>query len=168
MFDLKPHAPQEIAGPWKPIATNVTGIQIGEAFPHLAQMMDQLVIVRSLVGNQSDHDAIQVFNGHNPQKPTPSGGWPQFGSAVAKLQGLVDPSVPPFASLCYTCTHGPYNEPGPGFLGPSLAPFHAMGQTRDDMLRRGLSVNRLADRKALLQRFDDLRREADANGAVQA
>src|SRR4051794_23798266 len=44
MFDLKPHAPREIAGPWKPIATNVTGIQIGEAFPRLAQMMDQLVI----------------------------------------------------------------------------------------------------------------------------
>src|SRR3979409_2398433 len=46
MFDLKPHAPKEIAGPWKPIATNVNGIQIGEALPRLAQMMDQLVIVR--------------------------------------------------------------------------------------------------------------------------
>ena len=93
MFDLKPDAPKEIAGPWKPIATNVTGIQICEAFPRLARIMDKLVVVRSLVGNQADHDAIQVFNGHNPRKPTPAGGWPQFGSAVAKVQGPVDPAV---------------------------------------------------------------------------
>ncbi len=168
LFDLKPLAPKEIAGPWKPIATKVTGVQICEALPRLARIMDKLVVVRSLVGNQADHDAIQVYNGHHPRKPTPSGGWPQLGSAVAKLQGPVDPSVPPFVSLCYTCTHGPYNEPGPGFLGPSLAPFRAMGKTREDMLLRGLSVSRLSDRKTLLKRFDCMRREADANGAVKA
>jgi uncharacterized protein (DUF1501 family) len=168
LFDLKPAAPKEIAGPWKPIATNVPGVQICEALPKLARIMDKLVVVRSLVGNQADHDAIQVYNGHNPRKPTPSGGWPQLGSAVTKLQGPVDPSVPPFVSLCYTCTHGPYNEPGPGYLGPSLAPFRAMGQTREDMLVRGLSVDRLADRKTLLQRFDSMRREADVNGSLKA
>src|SRR5579871_1406650 len=168
MFDLKPNAPKEIAGPWKPIATNVTGVQICEALPRLAGIMDKLVVIRSLVGNQSDHDAIQVYNGHHPKKPTPSGGWPQFGSAVAKLLGPVDPSVPPFVSLCYTCTHGPYNEPGPGFLGPSMAPFRMMGKTREDMLLRGLSIDRLADRKTLLKHFDIMRRDADANGAIKA
>jgi uncharacterized protein (DUF1501 family) len=168
LFDLKPNAPKEVAGPWKPTATNVTGIQICEALPRLARIMDQLVVVRSLVGNQADHDAIQVYHGHHPRRPTPGGGWPQFGSAVAKLQGAVDPSVPPFVSVCYTCTHGPYNEPGPGFLGPSMAPFRAMGKTREDMLLRGLSVDRLADRKTLLTSFDTLRRDADANGAFQA
>src|SRR5271165_1695346 len=65
MFDLKPNAPQEIAGPWRPTATNVTGIQICEALPRLARNMDKLVLVRSLVGNQAGHDAVQVFNGHN-------------------------------------------------------------------------------------------------------
>ena len=168
MFDLKPGAPKEVAGPWKPTATNVTGVQICEALPRLARIMDRLVVVRSLVGNQADHDAIQVYNGHHPKKRTPSGGWPQLGSAVAKLQGPVDPSVPPFVSLCYPCTHGPYNEPGPGFLGPSMAPFRAMGKTREDMLLRGLSVDRLADRKTLLKRFDTMRRDADANGTVKA
>ncbi|HLJ98150.1 MAG TPA: DUF1501 domain-containing protein [Gemmataceae bacterium] len=168
LFDLKPGAPKEFAGPWKPIATNVTGVQICEALPRLAGIMDKLVVIRSLVGNQSDHDAIQVYNGHHPKKPTPSGGWPQFGSAVAKLLGPVDPSVPPFVSLCYTCTHGPYNEPGPGFLGPSMAPFRMMGKTREDMLLRGLSIDRLADRKTLLKHFDIMRRDADANGAIKA
>src|ERR1700738_2433724 len=42
MFDLKPNAPAEIAGPWRPIATNVNGIHICEAFPRLAGMMDRL------------------------------------------------------------------------------------------------------------------------------
>src|SRR5882762_4862382 len=84
MFDLKPNAPREIAGPWRPIATNVTGIQICEAFPRLARIMDKLVVVRSLVGNQADHDATQVFNGHHPRRPTPAGGWPQLGSVVAR------------------------------------------------------------------------------------
>jgi len=167
LFDLKPDAPKEIAGPWKPIPTKVPGIQICEALPQLARIMDKLTIVRSLVGNQADHDATQVYNGHNPRKPTPAGGWPQFGSAVAKLKGPIDPSVPPYFSLCYTCTHGPYNEPGPGFLGPAMAPFRAMGQTRDDMVLRGIAVNRLADRKTLLNRFDDMRRDADATGALK-
>ncbi|HEV3437034.1 MAG TPA: DUF1501 domain-containing protein [Gemmata sp.] len=167
MFDLKPDAPKEVAGPWKPTATNIPGIQICEAFPRLAQMMDKLAIVRSLVGNQADHDAIQVYNGHNPRKPTPAGGWPQFGSAVAKLQGAVDRAIPPFISLCYTCTHGPYNEPGPGFLGSALAPFRPMGPSRNDMVLQGITVDRMADRKSLLKNFDTVRREVDASGSMQ-
>lgn len=167
MFDLKPDAPREIAGPWRPIPTNVNGIQICEAFPKLASMMDKLVVVRSLVGNQADHDAIQVFNGHHPRGlPVPNGGWPQFGSVVAKVQGPVDRATPPFISLCYTTTHPPYNEPGPGFLGTSMAPFRPMGPSRNDMILQGINVNRLADRRTLLRSFDSLRREIDASGTV--
>jgi hypothetical protein len=168
MFDLKPNAPSEFAGPWRPIATNVNGIQICEAFPKLAAIMDKLVIVRSLVGNQADHDAIQVFNGHHPRKlPVPNGGWPQFGSTVARVQGPVDRATPPFISLCYTCTHGPYNEPGPGFLGSSYAPFRFMGPSRSDMVLNGISVDRLADRRSLLAGFDSIRREVDATGMMR-
>jgi hypothetical protein len=167
MFDLKPQAPKEIAGPWKPIATNVPGFQICEAFPRLARMADKLAVVRSLVGNQADHDAIQVFNGHNPRKPTAGGGWPQFGSAVARVQGGVDRAVPPFVSLCYPCTHGPYNEPGPGFLGASFAPFRPTGPARDDMVLRSVSAQRLTDRKTLLRSFDAFRRDVDARGTAE-
>jgi len=167
MFDLKPDAPKEVAGPWKPMATNVTGVQICEAFPQLARIMDKLVVIRSLVGNQAGHDAIQVYNGFHPKKPTPAGGWPQLGSVVAKVQGTVDPAVPPFVSLCYTCTHGPYNEPGPGFMGPAMSPFRAMGETRDDMVLRGITVNQLAERKTLLKGFDDMRRDLDASGSMK-
>lgn len=167
MFDLKPNAPREIAGPWRPIATNVNGIQICEAMPRLARMMDRLVVIRSLVGNQADHDAVQVYNGHHPRNLAPSGGWPQFGSAVAKLQGPADRATPPFISLCYTCTHGPYNEPGPGFLGATFNPFRVMGPTRNDMILQGITLDRLADRRTLLRGFDNLRREVDSSGTAR-
>jgi hypothetical protein len=167
MFDLKPHAPAEIAGPWRPIATAVPGIHICEAMPRLAQLMERLVIVRSLVGNHADHDAQQVYHGHHPRRPVPSGGWPQLGSVVARLQGPVNPAIPPYMSLCYTCTHGPYNEPGPGFVGPACAPFRPMGPSRDDMVLQGVTMDRLADRRTLLRSFDGIRREVDATGTVE-
>ncbi len=138
MFDLKPEAPKEIAGPWRPIATNVPGIEICEAFPKLAGMMDKLVPIRSLVGSQAGHDAIQVFNGHHPARPKPSGGWPQFGSAVSKVLGPANVASPPHVSLCYECTHGPYNEPGRGFSGAVLCSVSSLGADaqRHDFERR--------------------------------
>ncbi|MCA9226347.1 MAG: DUF1501 domain-containing protein, partial [Planctomycetales bacterium] len=167
MFDLKPEAPKEIAGPWRPIATNVPGIEICEAFPELARRMDRMAIIRSLVGNQSGHDAVQVFNGHNPRRPAPSGGWPQFGSVVSKVLGPADVTAPPFVSLCYPCTHGPYNEPGPGFLGPAQSPFRPMGPTREDLVLNGITLDRLAERRALLKSVDRFRRQADASGMME-
>ena len=167
MFDLKPLAPKEVAGPWRPIATNVPGFEICEAFPRLAGMADKFSIIRSLVGNQADHDAIQVFNGHHPRQPKPSGGWPQFGSMVAKTLGPADVATPPFVSLCYPCTHGPYNEPGPGFLGAAQSPFRPMGPTRDDMVLNGVTLERLSDRRSLMRSFDQFRREADGTRMME-
>jgi hypothetical protein len=168
MFDLKPLAPKEVAGPWRPIATNMPGFEICEAFPRLAKMADKLAVIRSLVGNQSDHDAVQVFNGHHPGKATPSGGWPQFGSAVARLQGPADGATPPFVSLCYPCAHPPYNEPGPGFLGAAHSPFRPMGPTRQDMVLRGITLERLAERRSLMGSFDQFRRDADLSRTMHA
>lgn len=166
MFDLKPNAPREIAGPWRPIATKVPGFEICEAFPQLATMADKFTVIRSLVGNQQDHNAIQVFNGHHPRKSKPSGGWPQFGSMVSKIQGAARAETPPFVSLCYTCTHGPYNEPGPGFLGPAQAALRPMGETRSDMILNGVTLDRLADRQSLLNKFDSFRRDVDQSGMM--
>jgi hypothetical protein len=167
MWDLKPHAPKEIAGPWQPISTNVPGVQICEQFPLLAKNADKFTIVRSVVGSQSGHDAIQCFNGHNPRRPKPLGGWPQFGSAVAAVQGHARKETPPFISLCYPCTHGPYNEPGPGFLGPAKSPFQPMGPTKNDMVLNGITLDRLADRKSLLDSLNRFQSRADATGMME-
>lgn len=168
MFDLKPNAPAEIRGPWKPIPTNVPGIEICEAFPLMAKMMDKFTIIRSLVGNQIDHDAVQVFNGRDPLKPKPGGNWPQFGSVVAKLQGHTEPAVPGFISLCYPCTHPPYNEPGAGFLGTSYSPYRPIDPGRKELGVREITVDRLADRKTLMKNLENVRRFADTHSSMQS
>src|SRR5262245_50344060 len=57
MVDLKPDAPAEVRGEFKPIATNVPGVQICEHLPGLAKMADRLAIIRSLVGSEGHHSA---------------------------------------------------------------------------------------------------------------
>src|SRR5207302_7706908 len=57
--------------------------------------------------------------------------------------------------------------PGPGFLGPPFAPSRPLGPSRDDMVLRGITADRLADRRGLLNRFDGMRREIDASGTME-
>lgn len=167
LFDLKPEAPREIAGPHLPIKTNVPGIEICELLPQLAARMDKLVPIRSLCDAQSGHDAFQCYTGRKPVKNGgPLGGWPQFGSLVGKLQGQAERGVPPFVSLTYNTTHGPYNEPGPGFLGIGSAPFRVFDGNRENMVLSGITPKRLADRRSLLASMDGLRRDLDATGKM--
>src|SRR5262249_36741739 len=95
MWDIKTEAPAEIRGEFKPIATNVTGIQIGEVFPRIAQLMDKCVVIRSVVGATGRHDAYQCMTGWAEKDLAQLGGRPSIGAAAAKLLGPVDPSVPP-------------------------------------------------------------------------
>ena len=166
MFDLKPDAPREIAGPHRPIATNVPGIEICELFPQMAARMDKLVPIRSLVDAQADHNAYQCYTGRKPGRDAPAGGWPQFGSIVAHQQGQKVRGIPPFLSLCYDTTHGPYNEPGPGFLGVAQSPLKPLAASRSDMVLQGITSDRLGDRRALLSSLDRIRRDVDAGGKM--
>ena len=169
MFDLKMDAPSEIRGEFKPIATNVDGIEICELFPQLAKMMDKFSVIRSMVGAHGGHDAIQCLTGRTPRGPQPPGSWPSIGSVVSKLQGQVHPSVPSFLGLSPKCGHDEWGDPGkPGFLGPSHAAFEPFrGAGKDDMVLDGISLERLQDRKALLGSFDRFRRDIDSSGAME-
>ncbi len=99
MWDIKPEAPKEIRGEFKPIATKVPGIQIGETFPKIAGIADKCVFIRSIVGARGGHDAIQCMSGWPQESLTPLGGRPSIGAVVSRLQGPVDPAVPPFVGL---------------------------------------------------------------------
>jgi hypothetical protein len=167
MFDLKPNAPKEVAGEFLPIRTNVPGIEICEHMPRLAGMMDQLAVIRTICDSQPEHNAYQCFTGRNQRKLVPSGGWPSLGATVSKLQGQMVKSVPPFISLCYTTTHGPYNEPGPGFLGVPHSSFRPLGPSRQDMILNGITHDRLHDRESLRASLDLFRRDADASGMMR-
>jgi len=166
MWDLKPDAPSEIRGEFNPIDTNVDGIQICEHFPRMARMMDKFTIIRSIVGAQDDHNAFQCYTGRDQRSPMPSGAWPQFGSAISKMHGPVGAAVPPFVSLSYKCSHAPYNEPGPGFLGVAQSGFQPLGASRDNMVLSGITTDRLGDRRSLLGSLDRLRRDMDASGRM--
>jgi len=73
-FDLKPDAPDSVRGEFRRIATQTPGVRICEHLPRLAQMMDKLVPIRSVVGAQDDHDATQCFTGRHPRIGVPAGG----------------------------------------------------------------------------------------------
>jgi len=79
MLDLKPDAPSEFRGEFRPIDTNVPGIQICEHLPRIARRMDKCAIIRSIVGASGNHDAVQCLTGRRPGSG-PAGGWPSIGS----------------------------------------------------------------------------------------
>ncbi len=167
MVDLKPEAPAEVRGEFDPIATNVPGIQISELMPRVAGMMDKFAIIRSLVGSDSRHSSFQCATGR-PFRAQPQGGWPEIGSVLSKLRGPVDPAVPPAIDLSLSMQHQPYNLPGPGFLGMAHAPFKPSGDAMEDMVLRGVNVDRLGDRGTLLTSLDRFRRQADQTAAQGA
>src|SRR5436853_5185657 len=167
MFDLKMDAPSEIRGEFKPIETNVSGIQICEHLPKVAKLMDKMAIIRSIVGCNGDHYAVQCLTGRTTQN-MPPGGWPSLGSVLSKIQGPVNKYVPPFVGLSPKMGHMPWADAGtPGFLGVSHAPFKPDGAGKDDMVLNGVTLERLADRRALLSGFGRFRRDVDASGLVE-
>jgi hypothetical protein len=166
-FDLKMDAPSEVRGEFRPIKTNVPGIEICEHFPLLAGMMDKLIPIRSIVGASGAHDAFECVTGHRRNGQQPPGGWPALGSVMSKLKGPAHPAMPAFVGLSPKMGHVPWSDNGqPGFLGVAHAPFKPDGEGKVDMVLNGVTLDRLGDRKALLSGFDRFRRDADASGMM--
>jgi hypothetical protein len=172
MWDLKPEAPQEIRGEFKPIDTKVPGIQICELFPKLAAMMDKLVVIRSLSGSSGDHDAYQCMTGRKKDIAQPNY-WPSLGAWVSKAQGAANPAVPPHLTLMYRTGEARWGYPGEGgYLGMAHGPFRLVGGQGQTMksdnlaLNKALTLDRLQDRVSLLQSFDTLKRSIDDKGLM--
>jgi len=169
MWDIKTEAPKEIRGEFKPIRTAVPGVNIGECFPRIAAMMDKFVAIRSVVGAAGGHDAVQCMTGWRPGEMRSLGGRPCIGSAVGKLYGPVDPSVPSFVGLAARTQHVPWSDPGHvGFVGPAYSPFKPDGQGMENMKLNGVTLDRLGDRRTLLKSFDRMRSDMDATGGMSA
>ncbi len=168
MVDLKPNAPAEIRGEFKPIATNVPGIEICEHMPRLAAMMDKLAIIRTVVGARGEHAAVQCLTGYPEQISKVQGGRPALGSILSYLKGPVDPAVPPFVGLSPSMGHRPWADNGdPGYLGLAHAPFTPNGDDLANLRPEGLPLDRLGNRKSLQRQLDDLRRDIDSSGAME-
>ncbi len=122
-WDLKPSAPVEFRGDFKPIATNVTGIQITEHLPRTARQMDKFALIRSFRHHNSDHGPADhyILTGYFPQagfNPSlnPNNQRPAHGSIIARKLGPRG-SVPP-----YVCLPKMHPSCGPAYLGSGAAP----------------------------------------------
>jgi hypothetical protein len=160
-LDLKPDAPAEVRGPFQPIATNVSGIQISELLPRAAQICDKLCIVRSMTSPLGEHGLANryLLTGY---KPTPVLEYPSFGSVVANQQAA--PSVlPPYVAIPEV------RFAGAGFLGQRHEPFVTGGdpskpdfRVRDLDFFPGIDAERLARRREYLAEFDGVQAKLDA------
>lgn len=180
LYDLKPEAPAEYRGLWKPIPTNVPGMMISELFPRQARIADKFSIVRSLHHDNGDHfsgahamltSRIAGVNGLST-----GGKHPSIGSVISKLRGSNAPGMPAYCALPYAMSIG--LRPGyfdASYLGSAFRPFEAEGDpnARDFQIQNivppgGLSINQLDDRKSLLGRLDGIRRTVDRSGMMDS
>lgn len=160
-FDLKPDAPSEIRGPFRPIATNIPGTRICEHLPRLARMADRYCLVRSMTHGNPGHDGgmhVAMTGYSQPAENTP-----YFGSVVAKLCPPGG-NVPPYVWLQNLAGDVQPRYLTGGFLGAAYAPLR-IGNDLDTPSAPGFKVRsfdtpadvptqRLLDRQALLARVE--------------
>jgi Protein of unknown function (DUF1501) len=162
-FDLKPNAPENIRGEFKPIPTKLPGVQFGELLPNLSACNDKFAVIRSIVGLRDEHSSFQNITGYTMDLSRAQGK-PHFGSVVAKMQGAVDPVVPPFIDLFPVMQHKPYNSPGPGLLGAHFNPARMDGDDLALLRQTAVAPERFQKRQTLLGEFDTFRRSVDSAG----
>jgi hypothetical protein len=148
-FDLKPDAPGNIRGEFRPINTSVPGIQISEHFPKLAQRMEHAAVMRSMSTAESDHQLASYHLHTGYQKRAGDRVFPSLGSIVSRELGKGDSPLPNFVCI----GTGPRQFARAGFLGPDHQPLCV---TNPD---RGIDfVEALNGREAFGRQYDLLRR----------
>jgi hypothetical protein len=164
-FDMKPFAPPEVRGAFKPIATRIPGVHVSEHLPLLATRADRFALVRSMAHRENNHLVAthHVLTGH-PQpgaffdKVASRDDWPSYAGALDYLRLRRD-GVPSGVNLPTFLMEGPLTWPGQhaGFLGPRHDPWqisrdpNAAGFRVDSLrLAAGIEVGRLGDRRGLL------------------
>jgi hypothetical protein len=166
-LDLKPDAPAEVRGPFQPIGTNVSGIQISELFPKTAQICDKLCIVRSITSPLGEHGLANryLLTGY---KPTPVLEYPSYGSVVANRQ-TVPAVLPPYVAIPEV------RFAGAGFLGNRHEPFVTGGdpakadfRVRDLDFFPGIDAARLARRRQYLAEFDSVQAQLETDAPADS
>jgi hypothetical protein len=173
-YDLKPDAPAEFRGPYRPIATIVPGIRITERFPRQARVMKRLSIVRSV----NHQNAIHAPSAHWMQTgyfgPTLARNAPQkpsFGSVIARSRGANQPLMPPYVAIPKAEAFG---YQGAVYLGAAYNPFEVAAdpnssdfQVPNLALPRELPLSSVRSRAQLLREFDNLQRDVDQTGTLE-
>jgi len=162
MYDLKPDAPAEIRGEFRPIRTRVPGFDICEHMPMQAGITDKLALVRTVqFFEPMQHELEEVYTGFPKSAQRPA-----FGSVISRFR-RGQSRMPSYVSLEYS--HGTSSYENPQYVGAAHRPLHIAGGdgVRNLGMMPGMSRARLDNRRQLLQSFDTLRRDLDANREVQ-
>src|SRR5262245_1885895 len=171
MYDLKPNAPAEFRGEFKPIATNVTGIQVGEHLPRQGRIMDKLAILRSAYHTNAGHGmgSQWMLTGYQPTIEVNDNIYPSTGSVVARMRGPNAPGLPAYVNLPRLLSLGKA-----AYLGASYNPFapdadpNTPGfQVRNLRLPGAVDARRLGRRRELLKELDTIRRDIDTRGDLE-
>lgn len=161
MYDLKPDAPVEYRGEFRPIQTNVAGVQISEHMPRQARMWDKLSVIRSIVSVDEHSDSL-VMTGYS-ENTNRIAHHPSFGSVMSRIRGNSNADIPPFVSL-----RGMSIGCEPGYLGVAHRAFTPDGAGLSNLrLPGGINGERSDDRRGLLERFDTVRRDVDQTGTMR-
>jgi hypothetical protein len=170
LWDLKPQAPAEIRGEFRPIATNVPGIQVCEHLPLLAQQMHLVAQVRSMHHTVVDHNAGAYYaltgreplrNGRLIVRDEPDN-FPPYGAVLARLRPT-GRALPAAVQLPDIMSNNGYDLPGQngGFLGAACDPFVTGDPSAPGFHAPGLALpidvphDRLAGRRALRDLLDN-------------
>jgi hypothetical protein len=178
-WDMKPGAPAEYRGEFKPIATNVPGLQVCEHLPKLARCADRLAILRAMTHGDVDHTTAthQLLTGHDlPRRGAPLGeDWPGYGAVLARL-GRGKGLLPPFVSMMPRVPNGAprfveqSHGQGAGWMGPLYEPLRIDADASkpgysvgEFSLRAEVPLERTRRRQALLDRLDSQRRRLESS-----
>lgn len=178
MYDLKPAAPLEYRGDFRPIKTNVPGMEICEHMPMHAKIADKFSIIRSISHKFADHGGghKRFLTGRDPLQPTDTiNDSPMVGSIVAKMRQHIRRGVPNYVAEVDTHRSGiDVYAFGSAYLSHSTYPFTVPGDpSAKEFEVRDLSVNaqlrtRLKDRERLLPRVDLMGSAFDGGGTLAA
>ena len=178
MYDMKPEAPDEYRGPFRPIRTNVPGLDVCELMPLHARCADKYALIRSITHTFSDHGggSKRVMTGRIPVTPTETiNDAPAVCTIVSRMREHIDIGLP---NVISGADDGRTNvdtyAQGSAYLSRRYTPFMVGGDpSRPGFQVRNIGLDqematRLDDRYRLLQGVDGLRRQLESNRSIAA
>src|SRR5262245_27581072 len=184
-WDLKPDAPENYRGQFKPIATKVPGVQICEHLPKLAARMDQLALIRSMTHDDVDHTSATHFmltGRGRPNRSAPrADDWPNYGAVLAHL-GRGKGPLPPYVSMMPIVEKDPAprfieetHGQDAGWMGPLYHPMRIDADASKPGYRVGqfdlstdVPTTRADDRRTLLNELDRQKRMMESVAELEA
>ena len=172
-YDMKPEAPLEYRGPFRPINSDVPGIEICELLPLQAKQARRFSLVRSLHHSMSSHNdgSIEVLTGKTPAMADPTStatsAHPDFGMITSRIRGARADGLPAYVGI----PQQPFMT-RPAYLGVGYKGFDAGNPAAEKYsppslaLAGGMHLDRFLDRRQLLSGFDRLRRDLDRDGSL--